>query len=522
MRIYLSVLFSVCLLFAATAAALDDWTLVSPTSHPSARKAVQLAYIGGDQMLLFGGNDGSADDETWVYDLSDNTWTQKSPAANPSARYYHAMAHIGGDQVLLFGGGDGSGDNQTWVYDLSDNTWTQKSPASSPTGRFSHAMASIGSDQVLLFGGYAGTLSNQTWVYDLSDNTWTQKSPTANPSGRQYHAMAYIGDDKVALFGGFDGSTDDETWVYDLSDNTWTQQSPSASPTARQAMPMVHIGGDQVLLFGGYPYNDETWVYDLSADQWTQDTNTTQPLQRFEAGLCATSTDGSSRLVLFGGFDGGYDDETWIFGGGDYSLPVELSSFTADGSDGTVTLRWTTQSERDNMGFYLYRSEGNRRDYHRITQELIPGAGNSSGPRDYFWTDRQVENGTTYWYWLVALDIQGGGRKHGPAIATPMAAEPDTKLLPETCCLSPNYPNPFNPETWIDYQVNGSGWVSLNIYNAGGQLVRALVNEDQGAGFYRIRWDGRDGSGRKAASGLYFCVLHGAGQVKTTKMLLLR
>ncbi len=522
MRIYLSVLFIVCFLFAATVDALDDWTLVSPASPPSARKAVQLAYIGGDQVLLFGGNDGSADDETWVYDLSGNTCTQKSPAANPSARYYHAMAHIGGDQVLLFGGGDGSGDNQTWVYDLSDNTWTQKSPATSPTGRYSHAMASIGGDQVLLFGGWAGTLSNQTWVYDLSDNNWTQKSPAASPSGRQYHAMASVGGDQVVLFGGYDGATDNETWVYDLSGDSWTQQSPSASPSARQAMPMVHIGGDRVLLFGGYPYNDETWVYDLSADQWTQDTNTTQPSQRFEAGLSATSIDGSSQLVLFGGFDGSYDAETWTFGGGDYPLPVALSSFTANGGDGLVTLRWTTQSERDNLGFYLYRSEGNRRDHHRITQELIPGAGNSSGPRNYSWTDRQVENGITYWYWLVTLDIQGGGYKHGPAMATPMAMESNTEPLPGAYRLSPNYPNPFNPETWIDYQLPRSGSVNVSIYNASGQLVLTLVDEQQGPGYYRVRWDGRDLSGQPVASGVYFCQLRSVQLVETTKMLLLR
>jgi len=96
------------------------------------------------------------------------------------------------------------------------------------------------------------------------------------------------------------------------------------SPSARQAMPMVYIGGDRALIFGGYPYNAETWVYDLSADQWSQDANSIKPSQRFEAGLSATSTDGSNRLVLFGGYDGGYDAETWIFGGLDRTGRVHL------------------------------------------------------------------------------------------------------------------------------------------------------------------------------------------------------
>ena len=64
-----------------------------------------MAYLGGDQVLLFGGYDGSGyNGETWVYDLSANTWTNQAPAAAPSARDRHAMAYLGGDQVLLFGG----------------------------------------------------------------------------------------------------------------------------------------------------------------------------------------------------------------------------------------------------------------------------------------------------------------------------------------------------------------------------------------------------------------------------------
>ncbi len=276
-RYYL--VFLMCLLVASAADAADDWTQQSLSSSPSARRSHAMAYLGGDQAVLFGGFDASAQDaETWVYDLSDNTWTQQSPTSSPSARYAHAMAHIGGDQVLLFGGYDASGnDDETWVYDLSANTWTQQSPTSSPSARNAHAMAHIGGDQVLLFGGYDGAYDDETWVYDLSANTWTQQSPPSNPSARGSHAMAYIGGDQVVLFGGQDGSG----------------------------------------------YDDETWVYDLSADDWTQDTNTTQPSARGEYDLSETSMDGSSYPVLFGGWDGNYDDETWTFGGGDYLFPFE-------------------------------------------------------------------------------------------------------------------------------------------------------------------------------------------------------
>jgi len=195
-----------------------------------------MAPLGGDQVLLFGGQEGSgiSNGETWVYDLSANSWTNQTPASGPSARYGHAMATLGGDQVLLFGGQDDSGYNgETWVYDLSANSWTNQAPVDAPSARFYPAMAYLGGDQVLLFGGFDGSgLSGETWVYDLSANTWTNQSPAATegtcraargcpaqsegtgPSARHWHAMASAGGNQVLLFGGVDASGHNgETWL---------------------------------------------------------------------------------------------------------------------------------------------------------------------------------------------------------------------------------------------------------------------------------------------------------------------
>ena len=177
-----------------------------------------MATLGGDQVLLFGGWNGSFDGETWVYDLSANTWTNQAPITGPSPRGGHAMAYLGGDQVLLFGGEDGSSSfrDDTWVYDLSANTWTNQAPATSPSARRYHTMASLGGDQVLLFGGWKEGYGvfGDTWVYDLSANTWTNQAPAAAPSARTDLAMASLGGDRVVLFGGHDaGGYNSETWL---------------------------------------------------------------------------------------------------------------------------------------------------------------------------------------------------------------------------------------------------------------------------------------------------------------------
>jgi len=109
---------------------------------------------------------------------ADGTWTDQGPAIL-SARHFSAMAFLGGDQVLLFGGLDGSYDGETWVYDLSANTWTNQEPAAGPSARYGHAMASLGGDQAPLFGGWeAAGVSGETWVYDLTRTRGTL------PSGR--------------------------------------------------------------------------------------------------------------------------------------------------------------------------------------------------------------------------------------------------------------------------------------------------------------------------------------------------
>jgi hypothetical protein len=330
-------LFMVCILFTG-ADALEDWTQKYPASKPSARHFHAMAYMGGDQVLLFGGGVATASetDETWIYDLSENAWIQKGPPSKPPKRIRHAMAYMGGDQVLLFGGSGWDVHEDTWIYDLRESTWIQQNPQSKPSWRYRHAMAYIGKDQVLLFGGdRTKDFCDDTWVYTLSESTWTQKSPSAAPSARHGHDMAYIGGDQVLLFGGYDaGDYNDETWVYDLSENTWTQQNPSVKPSARRDHVTAYLGGDRVLLFGGWDalgYSDETWVYDLSDENWTQDTNTTQPSPRKELGLSETSMDGSSLLVLFGGWDTpDFNDETWTFGGGDYPVSVEPTSLPSD------------------------------------------------------------------------------------------------------------------------------------------------------------------------------------------------
>ena len=98
-------------------------------------------------------------------------------------------------------------------------------------------------------------------------------------------------------------------------------------------------------------------------------------------------------------------------------------------------------------------------------------------------------------------------------------------LSPAKTVLLPNYPNPFNPETWIPYELATDSDVRIAIFDVHGAIVRRLHLGHQRAGYYAekdraVYWDGRNGFGERVASGLYFYTLTTSGFSATRKMLI--
>ena len=99
-------------------------------------------------------------------------------------------------------------------------------------------------------------------------------------------------------------------------------------------------------------------------------------------------------------------------------------------------------------------------------------------------------------------------------------------IIPKKTALLHNYPNPFNPETWIPYHLAEPAEVTLTLYTADGKVVRTLALGHQPAGFYQSRsraayWDGRNEVGERVASGVYFYTLT-AGEFSTTRKMVIR
>jgi hypothetical protein len=98
-------------------------------------------------------------------------------------------------------------------------------------------------------------------------------------------------------------------------------------------------------------------------------------------------------------------------------------------------------------------------------------------------------------------------------------------VIPDKTALMANYPNPFNPETWIPFQLSADAAVKVGIYNAAGERVRSLDLGWLPAGTYSSRmkaahWDGRSEMGERVASGLYFYCLEAGSFAETHRMIM--
>ena len=137
-------------------------------------------------------------------------------------------------------------------------------------------------------------------------------------------------------------------------------------------------------------------------------------------------------------------------------------------------------------------------------------------------------SGTVTFTVEVTADNAGPWQFTFDVVVTPSAAPTAvTAFRPAVTALLPNYPNPFNPETWIPFQLSEDAEVTVTVYDALGQVVRRLDLGQQPPGVYRTTsraayWDGRNDRGEEAASGVYFVELTAGDTRQTRRIVLLK
>ncbi|MCF7792651.1 MAG: T9SS type A sorting domain-containing protein [Candidatus Cloacimonetes bacterium] len=271
-------------------------------------------------------------------------------------------------------------------------------------------------------------------------------------------------------------------------------------------------GGSVSFAKSGFTINTSTKYYFLTCDVASDATGS----------IDAELFDSSSLLFYAGELSEDYfgteaDPILQPLSGDDATLPVVLSDFSAEIVNSTPVINWTTQSETENLGWNIYRSESENgwqnNDILQINNDLIAGMGTTTQPTDYQFSDTySVEENSTYYYWLQSVSYSQELELYGPVSL--FYTQNGIPEIPAKSCLYANHPNPFNPQTSISFDIAEGETGSLSIFNMKGQMI---LQKDYEAGQHSYNWNADN-----ISSGLYLYRLETDEFRSTKKMLLLK
>jgi hypothetical protein len=367
----------VFLLVCAGQVAAQSWTQLAPTGGPPVARILHSAAFNtvNNRMIVFGGLDGGSGcyagqclNDVWVLTNADGSggssvWTQLSPTGGPpSARGFQAATYDAANNRMIVFAGDpnigfcGATVNDTWVLTNADGTggtptWTQLSPTGGPPaiGQGSSAVYDPATNRMTVFGGNTtacGPYSNATWVLTNANGlggtpAWTLLNPAASPPARNSHTSVYnVANNRMIVFAGVGNSGAlNDVWVLANANGVgtpaWILLSPTGTPPpARYFSTSVYDPAtNRMVVFGGSATSglvNDVWMLSHAdgtggTPAWTQLSPTgTPPAARYAH--TAVYNAANNRMVVFGGSDGSYLNDTWVLSSasGIIDLPVGI------------------------------------------------------------------------------------------------------------------------------------------------------------------------------------------------------
>ena len=314
-----------------------------------------------------------------------------------------------------------------------------------------------------------------------------------------------------------DGSDGEIVFSVNFMDNTG-----GAGEGQTIAWDITNNGSESVFLLGGV--GEIAAGADLSVESTTDaDGNASATFDAEGDKLAGTTSLSVTASTTADNSDGESRDlsvdfsATW-----DVPVAAELASFASQITvDEDVLLQWSVASQSNNLGWEVYRSTDNR--IFTKVSDIIAGDGTSDEFSSYSYVDGNLPLADVLYYYLNQIDLDGTTTRSQvmEVLLSPTAVS--QQALPMVNELRQNYPNPFNPETTISYDLSTELIVTLTIYDLSGQVIRTLVDDQaMSAGQYQSIWDGRDESGVKVASGVYFYQLRAGEFTAKKKMTLLQ
>ena len=134
----------------------------------------------------------------------------------------------------------------------------------------------------------------------------------------------------------------------------------------------------------------------------------------------------------------------------------------------------------------------------------------------------EIEDNSYRWAIKAVYEDNEGNTLLSEATISGIITDLEIETHPFITQFNGNYPNPFNPETEISFDIAKSGNVRLEVYNIKGQLVKSLINEEMKSGSHRVSWFGKNSNNRNVSSGVYFFRLTNNSSTKVHKAILMK
>ncbi len=331
----------------------------------------------------------------------------------------------------------------------------------------------------------------------VSDKTWGRFSMHFPDVGNDYHFFRHYGQD----------------WFLDYVDDVGCSEDSVAYANYKIS---VKSGGNWYNLYFDYRdcnYRDVNDPPLYTGDVRIYFSNTTH---KFYADPSLTEDLGNSASVwmyLRGEYDP--DPDTSEF---ENLIPPQNFDVTAVNNMPRLTWSEVTDVCVDHLSIY--------RSYNYGAFSLLTTVSPSTTSYD----DYDIE--TTYPYYMVqykmktvnnwgvesAFSTMDWVRGHW---TKPVAWNDSKTDVPQQYALQQNFPNPFNPVTFIRYELPEENHIRMDIYNIHGPKIITLIHSQMSAGYHSIEWNGKDSSGKEVGAGIYLCRMQAGEFVKTQKMTLL-
>jgi len=270
-------------------------------------------------------------------------------------------------------------------------------------------------------------------------------------------------------------------------------------------------------------------------------------VETYNAYLCAETND----------LDGNGKKEIWIGGDAFYSgvSVTRITLFESDGNDsyqvvGKIDLVGIFSWDAGNIQVIDVDKDGKEEVLLGLDQTVIilkfNGSLNHQTYEVFYFKQNNWQNNNIGYYGANLYNLTGDGKDEllincwddPPGLGTikwfnwiykpnfVVSVNNEQNTLPKGFSLSSNYPNPFNPQTNIKFEISENSFVSIKVYNILGKEITTLVEKEQAPGSYQISWEAKDSEGRMLPSGVYLIRLTANGKsvnyTKTVKAILLK